>query len=264
MKPGRPRFYRRPSLFPALLMAWLLATCSRTLAEAGTGRLEGEIGRTASRLQAIESQERAVPAAAVPLLTSYKHQLRDLITEIVRTSADARVVDLEQRYKAAIARAGVALPTLSSDGRDLPRDDPSHPYGRLGRIEVRSPGSFENIRVISTSFLIGCDTDTSLYVFEKKGSTWRRTMDVESVGYTTISQAVGAPQWVLNKIPGGGWFLVLAEVNPHCNSNGQSLRWTVLHPGSDPTRPHVLDRQQATIFLGGGDEPFRLTGSEGA
>src|SRR5215831_4519492 len=223
MTPGRLCFFRRRLLFPALLMVWLLATFSRALAEAGTGRLEVDIGRTASRLQAIESQERAVPPAAVPLLTSYKHQLRDLITEIVRASPDARVVDLEQRYKAALARAGVAPPALSSNVRDLAAENASHPYGRLGRIDVRSPGSFENLRVITTSFLIGCDTDTSLYVFEKKGSTWRRALDVESVGYSTIGQALGTPQWAINKIPGGGWFLVVAEVNPSCNSNWQSL-----------------------------------------
>jgi hypothetical protein len=263
MKPGRPPLHRRRVLFPALLVVWLLTTFSRALAEAGTGRLEGEIGRTAARLQAIESQERAVPPPAVPLLTTYKHQLRDLITELVRSTPDARVVDLEQRYKAALARAGVALPALSSDTRDQVRDDATHPYGRLGGIDVRSPGSLENIRVITTSFLIGCDTDTSLYVFEKKGSTWRRTLDVESVGYTTVGQALGTPQWAINRIPGGGWFLVFAEVNPRCNSNWQSLRWTVLHPGSDPTRPHVLDRQQATIYLGDA-EPFHLTASEGA
>ena len=262
MTPGRPRFRRRTLLFPALLMVWLLAHCSPVFAEAGTGRLEVEIGRTASRLQALDSQGWAVPPAAVPLLTTYKHQLRDLLTEIVRSTPEARVVDLEQRYKAALARAGVTLPVLSTDARDLAREDATHPYGRLGRIDVRSPGSFDSIRVITTSFLIGCDTDTSLYVFERKGSTWRRALDVESVGYTTIGQALGTPQWAINKIPGGGWFLVVAEVNPRCNSNWQSLRWTVLHTGSDPTRPHVLDRQQATVFLGG-DQPFRLTASEG-
>ena len=113
-----------------------------------------QIARTQAALYqyTTDDMDYAVPAAAVPLLTTLKHQLRDLVIAELNSSEKNAVTpdDLEARVLLKLESHGVqAQHPGSTAASDSAKDE--HPYGRIQEISVRQPTSDPDLLAITTT-----------------------------------------------------------------------------------------------------------------
>jgi hypothetical protein len=207
-----------------------------------------------------DSMDTDIPVAAKPLLTTLKHQLRDLIANRLRF--EKRRVSTQQLQ----ARAIVDLSNLGLidneegyvvfDGNYFDR---GYDYGHIESITVTRPHCDFDVIAVTTTVGICCGEDTSLYLFKLEDEEWKLWLADEKNDYDRIDNAQGLFEFGLswpeeNKT----YFVVTASVNPWCTSNWQSITYRVLRPGAEPYAPRVLLSRKETIYLGNEDPPYRL------
>jgi hypothetical protein len=229
---------------------------------------------TVARLKQIhtDSDDANIPPAAKPLLTTLKHQLRDLIGEILASEGgDASAQQIEARVIEELRRSGIDVREPLCHVYDPNEVDKGYDYGEIYNITVERPDSdlcINNLIGVTTGIGVLCGEDTSLYLFRHEGARWRLILREEANNYNDISGALGEFQYGISYPDEHGDFFVLAaNVNPWCTSNWQSLRYVVLRPGPNPDEPRILLSEQRTIYLGDGEsynlkvtgKGFRLT-----
>jgi hypothetical protein len=177
--------------------------------------------------------------AVVRNLTALKHGLRDVIVETVAAQNTANVDP----------NALTAQMIDYLEREDVPVGD-SGGYGVISRIEFRRPTEYPSWLVATTTVSIPYGEDTSLYLFELKGDSWRYALSLESNGYKGIYEAQG---WLTYHVapttPGREPYLVTAEVSPSSASVWQALRLKVWRVGADPDHPRVLAKRSLSYCL---------------
>ncbi len=212
---------------------------------------------TVARLKQVhtDSYDANIPPAAKPLLTTLKHQLRDLIGEILASEAsDASAQQIEARVIEELRHSGLDVKEPLCHVYDQNEVDKGYDYGDIYNITVERPDSdfcINNLIGVTTSIGVLCGEDASLYLFKHDGMQWHLILQDEMSDYDDISGAQGKFQYCISQPNEHGDFFVLAaNVNPWCTSNWQSLRYAVLRPGSNPEEPRILLSDRRTIYLG--------------
>ena len=200
-----------------------------------------------------------IPVAAKPLLTTLKHQLRDLIANRLRF--EKRQVSTQQLQARAIVDLSDLGLIVDEEGSffDASEFEKGYSYGDIESITVTRPHDCFDLIAMTTTLGVCCGEDTSLYLFKYEDGGWRLEMADETNDYDRIDVARRLFEF------GVSWldenrdiFVVTASVNSWCSSNWQSITYRVLRPGQEPYEPRVLLSRSQTIYLGAGDPPYRL------
>ena len=104
--------------------------------------------------------------------------------------------------------------------------------------------------IATTSLSIPYGDDTSLYLFEFNGTSWKLVLTQESNGYRNISEAQGGLTYeVAPAVPGKDPYLITADVSPSPASVWQALRLRVLRVGLSPDHPKVLAKRTLSYCI---------------
>lgn len=242
----------------AMLAGLLLLSCLAL--QAPLEQQEYSIVQTTKRLRDVklvngDELGYNVPAEAKPLLKTLKHQLRDLITEIINSEPNSTATpeELEARVLSTLRRAGVEV----GPSGDYPW------YGQISEIAIRRPEAHEKLLAVTTTVEISCGNDTSLYLFERKDDSWELILALEANDYEMVRDAQGLFAYGLSEPDTKGrWFLVAVDITPWCTSSWQTIRYKVLTAGPSPAEPSVLFDEQESVWLGG-EEIHRLAVESG-
>jgi hypothetical protein len=191
------------------------------------------------RFHGEENRDSEVPPEVSRNLEALKHGLRDMI---IQTLAEPNSATTEPN-----ALATEVIEHLESE--DVPVGD-SGGYGVISNIEFRRPTEYPSWLVATTTVSIPYGEDTSLYVFDLKGGSWKYDLSQEADGYAEIS---GAQGWLTYRVatatPGGRPYLITADVSPSEASVWQALRLRILRVGVDPDHPVLLAKRTLSYCL---------------
>src|SRR5262249_36570650 len=139
-----------------------------------------------------------------------------------------------------------------------PEEDAIVSYGHIEAIDFRRPPGHLEMLGITTRLGLNCGGDTSLYLFQRAGGSYRLVLALESNDYTDVA---GGQNWLEYEAPpadrNGNYFVVAADVNAWCSSRWQSLRYKVMRVGGGPETPVILLNTEHGVLLGD-EPPFRL------
>ncbi len=206
-----------------------------------------------------DAMDTDIPVAAKPLLTTLKHQLRDLIANRLRF--EKRQVSTQQLQARAIVDLSDLGLIVDEEGSffDASEVEKGYSYGDIESITVARPHDCFDLIAVTTTLGVCCGEDTSLYLFKYEDGAWRLDLADEKNDYDRIDVARRLFEF------GVSWldenhdiFVVTASVNSWCSSNWQSITFRVLRPGQEPYEPRVLLSRSQTIYLGAADPPYRL------
>lgn len=200
-----------------------------------------------------------IPVAAKPLLTTLKHQLRDLIANRLRFGK--RQVSTQQLQARAIVDLSDLGLIVDEEGSffDAGEFEKGYSYGDIESITVTRPHDCFDLIAVTTTLGVCCGEDTSLYLFKYEDGAWRLEMADETNDYDRIDVARRLFEFGVSWLDeNNDIFVVTASVNSWCSSNWQSITYRVLRPGQGPYEPRVLLSRSETIYLGAGDPPYRL------
>jgi hypothetical protein len=217
------------------------------------------IQQTRKALQEIEigDPDTIVPPRVRPLLTELKHQLRDHITESLNSNLSLdHLQDPEKLQDILISE----LEHRSVRFEDAVDDQ--HPYGAVIDITVERPEGQSQILAITSSISIPYGDDTSLYLYERDGMSWRLILALEENDYAEISSAqYGLLYAVSPADENESIFVATVHTTAWPVSNWQGLDFKVVRPQPDPYTPLVLLKQSEGVFLAV-DTPYKLTASK--
>lgn len=211
------------------------------------------------RLIHTDSMDTDIPVAVRPLLTTLKHQLRDLIANRLRF--EKRQVSTQQLQARAIVDLSDMGLIVDEEGSffDPGESGKGYYYGDIESIRVMRPHDCFDLIAVTTMLGIPYGEDTSLYLFRYDDKEWRLILADEKNDYVSISDGRRLFEFGLSWLDENqDFFVVTASVNPWCSSNWQSITYRVLRPGPEPYEPRVLLSRKETIYLGAGDPPYRL------
>jgi hypothetical protein len=240
---------------------WMCQFGFSTAAEAGPSsqkageRVGIDIVGTIKALRQVRlpGDDPSVPVKIRPLLTTLKHQLRDLIS-MTLNSYTTKSDNLENVRKALLSELeeqGITFerPDVVVVGPDYV--DHGYTYGDIYQIAVHKITDHPELLAATTTIGVCCGSDTSLYIYERFDEEWKLLIAQEANDYEDVSGAQGRFDYAVSAPSSGGeFFLVSKNVNPWCSSNWQAIRYQVMRPGQAPYEPKVLMKQSDTIFLG--------------
>jgi hypothetical protein len=225
--------------FASCLVMFAAGSTLLTIASAAGDRPIRQVVSELRRFQGAADREMDVPPRVRANLTALKHALRDVIVEVA-ASPDALTVATEVLNARVVER-------LEREG--VPVGDEGG-FGAIPKIEFRRPSEYPAWLIGTTSLSIPYGLDTSLYLFEIRGSSWKHVLTLESNGYTTISDAQGwLTYYVAPPAQGQKPYLVAADITPSSASVWQMLRVKVLRIGSTPATPLVLASRRLDYCL---------------
>jgi len=219
------------------------------------------IANTLENLRRIHtsSYDGVIPIPARPLLKALKHQLRYLITNLLRSeTAEASTKQLEAILIENLRRVGVTVsepPYVIIDNNYV---DTGYNYGAIYNISIRRPLYCADLIAVTTTIGVLCGEDSSLYVFKYADRAWNLIIASEANDYEDISGAQGAFDYGIS-VPDerGEFFVVTASVNPWCSSAWQAITYRVLRAGTNPDDGRNLLARTQTIWLID-DPPYKL------
>lgn len=206
------------------------------------------IATTLSALRGVDVSgidEYPVPPAARMLLTNVKSDLRELAVRVMRqqrASASVAAASAEQTFHEMLASAGAFEGCESA-------------YGSLETPKVTAPA--DDLVAVVTTLDIPCGDDSSLLLFRHEAAGWQLVYDRTRTDYDNIIDAAGELEYRISPPDARRARLVLAtEINPHCQSNWQRVRWDVAR--IDPRQPSAqpIASGHDGIFLGAGADLF--------
>ncbi|HEV3077590.1 MAG TPA: energy transducer TonB [Thermoanaerobaculia bacterium] len=179
----------------------------------------------------VKEFETDVPPTVARDLTALKHALRDLIVEIAGApgAATAPPSMLTARVIARLA------------SQDVPVGDDCGCYGAITRIELWRPPEYPAWLIATTTLSVPYGGDTSVYLFEIAGSSWKHVLTQEANGYSDIAGAQGSLQLQVSPAPAGEEpYLITTDVPPWPTSTWLALRLKILRIGKTPESPRAL------------------------
>jgi hypothetical protein len=203
-----------------------------------------------------------IPDGAAPLITSLKHQLRDVVLNVLNARSPEPVSpDVAQSIAlSSLASQGVKVEQPHCNDLATPTGEQEYVYGDIYDVTIRQATSDPDLLVVTTTLGVCCGDDTSLYLVRRQGQHWALILAEEADGYTEVSGALGYFQYyVAEPDKDGQFYVVTAHVTPWCTSNWQELRYQVATPGPEPDHPTVLMAARESVFLGD-DTAFVLSG----
>jgi hypothetical protein len=195
------------------------------------------------------------PANAKQLLATLKNELEDLVSDALADSGAAHLSasELQAHINAKLKADGVLTTYERADVVvDEKYVDPGYDYGDVFEVTVTQPAEHHDLLAVTTTIGVCCGEDTSVYLYRKHGYRWSLALAYTAGAYDEISGAHGRVQFGISPADSEGkFFIVIANVNPWCTSNWQSLRYAVLRESRLAHSPHVLLEKAHSIFLNG-------------
>jgi len=175
-----------------------------------------------------------VPPEARPVLQSLKKQLRDLIARSLETSVAS---DPSATLNVALQPQGLQVDPIEADHPALAIQH----YAQTVSIHLERPANNPNLLAVETSIGLACGDDSSLYVFARKGVSWRNLLSLESDSYDDLAGANGHLSFSISPPEHGGhWYAVVARMSPQCASPWRPMTYEILRPTHDPWHPDIL------------------------
>ena len=223
-----------------------------------------QVARTQAALRNFKTDwmDTSIPDGAAPLITSLKHQLRDVVLNVLNSvSPEPACPDVARSIAlSSLASQGVKVEQPDCDSVVQPTDEHEYAYGDIHEIAVRRPTSDPDLLAITTTLGVCCGEDTSLYLVRRLGPRWALVITEEADGYTEVSGALGNFEYYIAEPDAeGNFFLVTANITPWCSSNWQELRYKVTRPGAGAQGQRILMTAKDVVYLQ--DDPiFKLSG----
>ncbi|MBZ5500545.1 MAG: hypothetical protein LAP85_29495 [Acidobacteriia bacterium] len=211
---------------------------------------------------AVKPRDPSIPVAVRLLLTKLKHEIRDLILSKMN---DKRIPwnspdELKSQVILSLKKAGVEVGKQAQDQNWKDEESHNYFYNQIDRISIEAPAGYSDLIIATTTIWVMCGEDTSFYVFRRKGAEWNLILDHEASNYEDIRGAQSQFGYAISPSDSkGDFFIVTADVNPWCSSFWQRLRYSVVRPGSSPTKPEILLKRSDTIYLGVAPPIFYIT-----
>jgi hypothetical protein len=189
------------------------------------------------------------------LMPILKRQLREAITVAINGPeiAQAPAEDIRTRILDSLSEQGVELQE-SEKGAETADEYLSRVlfvYGKVRRIEVTRPAEHPDLLAVLITLEIPCGEDSALNIYARSGRRWELVLTKESGDYAQVNGALGGFQFAISPPDAAGkWFVTTADTTPWCTSNWQGIRFNVIRPSGDPSRPKVLLAGRETIYLG--------------
>ena len=229
-----------------LLLLVSILMLNAILGNAGEENQDQDIAKTVEALKQIK-METTVPEAARLLLTTLKHQLRDLIQNSLKTTNDAAnaqtsVINELKKQKA-----------LGENKANINKadDDTSYIYGDIIDISIKAVDNHPDMIAATTTIGVCCGRDTSLYLFKKSGLDWNLILAQESNGYAEVSGAQDNFAYAVSPTyHQQNFFIVIKNVTPTCIGSWLQIRYMALRPGTTAYGPKVLLKQSEISWLG--------------
>ena len=212
----------------------------------------------------ITNENADIPLPAKPLLTTLKHQLRDLISQTLNAhgAEQGHMEKVRKTLSAELKRQGVVNEeeiVIISGGDNINRE---YTYGDVSEIAIRKIYDHPELLAATTTLGVLCGSDTSFYLFRKREQQWDLILAQEANDYEDISGAQGSFRYSISPSDDSGQFFVVASnINPWCSSNWQGIRYQVMRLGATPYQPKVLFKREDTIYLGQGHYGYIFTRS---
>jgi hypothetical protein len=131
------------------------------------------------------SYETNIPSEAQPRLTNLKHELLNLIVEILASSdGNVSAQEIEARAIVDLRNSGIAIKEQGCLLVDASHVDRGYDYGQIHGITVTRPQRCGNLIAVTTTIGVCCGEDTSLYLFKHEGPSGSSFSSMKS---TTIS-----------------------------------------------------------------------------
>jgi hypothetical protein len=195
----------------------------------------------------------SIPVKIRPLLTTLKHQLRDLIS-LTLNKYGAESKSLENVRKALLSeleKQGVAFERPDVVVVEPDYVDHGYTYGDIHQIVIQKLADHPDLITATTTVGVCCGNDTSLYVYKRINEDWKLVIAQEANDYEDVGGAQGSFSYAVSPPSDDSQFYVVTkDVNPWCTSNWQAIRYQVLRQGPAPYQPRVLLKQSDSIYLG--------------
>jgi hypothetical protein len=219
------------------------------------------VGETVASLRGfhVDSTDAGIPVSARPLLITLKHELRDLISNRLRS--EGREVSTQQVQASVIVdlkHSGVIVTEPACVIIDADFVDTGYEYGDIYDITIKRPHDCFDLIAVTTTLGVLCGQDSSLYLFKYEDRNWKLILASEASDYDLISGAQGGFDFGVSfPDQNGEFFVVTTSVNPWCTSNWQAITYRVLRPGTSAYQPRELFKRKKVIWLID-DPPYRL------
>lgn len=211
----------------------------------------------------VKSRDPEVSPAIRPLLTTLKHQLRDLISVTINNNAVGRSTpdELLALVKKSLEVQGITVGLIENEERSWEEEKyKEYSYNDIRRISIDSPVDHPNLLVATTTLWVMCGEDTSFYLFKRYKDIWQLILAHEALNYKDIAGAQSHFGYAISPANiQNDFYVAMADINPWCSSNWQRIRYTVARPGKTPYKPEVLMRRADTIYLGIDPPVFTLS-----
>lgn len=207
----------------------------------------------------VDSTDAEIPLSARPLLMTLKHQLRDLISNRLRSAGrEVSTQQLQANVIVDLKRSGVIVTEPTCEMIDQNYVDTGYDYGNIYDITIKRPHDCFDLISVTTTLGVLCGQDASLYLFKYEDRTWKLILASEANDYDLISGAQGGFDFNVSwPDQNGEFFVVTTSVNPWCTSNWQAITYRVLRPGTSAYQPRELLNRKKVIWLID-DPPYRL------
>lgn len=206
-----------------------------------------------------------VPAAARPLLTRLKRDLRTLVQYDLNRQPNASPAQIRRHILAQLksVHAGLNGPCVvegplgpmfgKQPGVPSPCGSaPAERYGQISQFSIDVPPGHANLRVALVSLNILCGVDDSLYVWRRASGGWKLALLNEVDGYRQIGATQEGLRYAFSPMDRHGrWFMVISHNPPWCTSNWRMVSYQALRLGASPEHPDVLLSRDKEIWLGG-------------
>jgi len=251
---------RVPNIILILTFSFALATPSLSIAANGVEKTSISTIINHLRKINVSSDDPNIPLAAIPLLTEFKHKLRDLILNTINETHMSGKTAFETQRIVLEKLKGIGIKVEDKEDDTIKSDlvEPSYAYGRILRISIYRPASHPDLLVATTTIGISCGEDTSLYLFKERKSQWSLILTQEVNGYNSIDAAQGLFGYGISNDSGKYFYLVTVNITPWCTSNWQRIRYNVFRITSRSYESKLIISGKDTIYLGVESSPYRL------
>lgn len=228
-----------------------------------------QIAATMQEFKKYQSTHTDVPVEIRPLLTKLKHQVRDLIIEVINDpinkgkSADQlnEFVKTALKNNATIDEHNKNFEAFINDPKGDLWAETNLLYGDIGEIKFEYPKDHADLLVATTHLPVYCGEDSSFYLFKREQDQWKLNIAQEANDYDTVAGAQGWLEYAISpKDSNDHLFVVTYNTTPWCTSNWQSIRYQAMRAGTDAYQPKILVQNQETIFLSGDETKLDVTG----
>lgn len=199
------------------------------------------------------SEDIAFPLRIRVLQTRFKHQLRDLVSEVLNNEDSSSIGKSATEIRAAIRERFKATGLATRPNWRLSLFS----FGHVVDIRVERPQNHPDLLAIGLITDASWAEEESLYIFSHQTGGWVNVFSAEVNDYLKAGEAQSSyfEYGISPSAPDGSWFVVTCSVNPAPMGSWRRITYSALAPAANPDHPRVLMRKKHSIFF---DDEFHI------